>query len=309
MTSRERIEAAIHDEDVDRVPFTFWYHFPPEHAAGEPLVQAVCAFYDTYRPDLLKVMHDIPYPLPDGMGSLRSAEDWGRLVPLDPETGNFGCQLDALRSIRTHVGPDVPIADTVFNPAYYARELSGDTLTEQMRTHPDAVAAGMRVIGQTLQRYAAILSREGVYTYLAVSGAEPAFFSREIYQSYLAEVDVQILCGAASGHRIVHLHGERIYLDLLSPLCELADIVSWSVRLPNPTVQEVKAAGARCVMTGINEAAFTSMSPQEIRSEVDEMLVWTNGRHLVIAPGCSVPTEADPALLHAIAKAVTEGRG
>ncbi len=309
MTSRERIDAAIHDQDVDRIPYTFWYHFPPEQAAGEPLVEAVCTFYDTYRPDLLKVMHDIPYPLPDGFERLATAEDWERLSPLDPETGNFGCQLQALRAIRKHVGPDVPIADTVFNPAYYARELSGHTLDAQMQSHPEAIAAGMRIIAQTLQRYASVLSREDVYTYLAVSGAEPAFFSRDIYKDYLAELDLQILNSAQPGHRIVHLHGERIYLDLLAPLCNLADIVSWSVRLPNPTVQEVKAAGARCIMTGINEASFTSMSPAEIRHEVDEMLIWTNGRHLIIAPGCSVPTETPPELLHAIAASVTEGRG
>jgi uroporphyrinogen decarboxylase len=135
MTSRERIEQAIVGGQVDRLPYCFWYHFRTEawfpqalHAeyrapASDAVLQqyidgmsrATYEFWRRYQPDLLKVMHDIPYETPEGLPFVRTADDWAKLTPLEPDRGHFGAQIEMLRRLRAMVPDDVPIIETVFN--------------------------------------------------------------------------------------------------------------------------------------------------------------------------------------------------
>jgi hypothetical protein len=109
MTSRERIEQAIVGGEVDRLPYCFWYHFRTEpwfpqalHAeyrapASDAVLQqyidgmsrATYEFWRRYQPDLLKVMHDIPYETPEGLPFVRTADDWAKLTPLEPDRGTL----------------------------------------------------------------------------------------------------------------------------------------------------------------------------------------------------------------------------
>ena len=64
MNKIERVDAALRGETVDRVPLSFFYHFPEHQRAGHAMAQAHLDFYREADPDYLKVMNDNFYSPP-----------------------------------------------------------------------------------------------------------------------------------------------------------------------------------------------------------------------------------------------------
>ena len=52
--------------DVDRPPFSYWYHFGLEKEPPDRFAQTTLNFHQKFRTDLVKVMSDYPYPKPPG---------------------------------------------------------------------------------------------------------------------------------------------------------------------------------------------------------------------------------------------------
>ncbi len=60
------------------------------------------------------------------MTVVETPADWRKLSVLDPKTGNFGRQLEALTTILQGLGEDPPpVIDTVFNVFGYAQKVCG----------------------------------------------------------------------------------------------------------------------------------------------------------------------------------------
>ena len=110
MTKRERVRAALTGGDVDRLPIMFWHHFQP-HGSPQELADATLDFFGRHDLDIYKIMPDIPYPFP--RDSIRAADDWLFLSPLDVLEGNLGRMVTAKTS--AHVS-DVCAAR--FRPAH-----------------------------------------------------------------------------------------------------------------------------------------------------------------------------------------------
>jgi uroporphyrinogen decarboxylase len=58
-------------------------------------------------------------------------------------------------------------------------------------------------------------------------------------------------------------------------------------------------------MGGVNERRIGGATPEDVEREIADALQQTNGgRGLIVAPGCTVPTETPPANLDAFKQAV-----
>ena len=162
MTRTERVMAAVRGEPVDRLPICFWHHFQPA-GSGRRLAEASLRFFDeTFDLDIVKVMPDIPYPFP--RRSLKSADDWRLLEPIDPARSRFVQQrAEAVHVLRDELGFDTPIIVTLFSPLCEALYFAADrdeflrlaqespavvhealaTIAENLRAHiADVIAAG-----------------------------------------------------------------------------------------------------------------------------------------------------------------------
>ena len=62
MTPTERVDAVLSGRRPDRLPVSFWYHFPAEQAAGPMALQVHLDLLQRFGLDFLKVMNDNPYP-------------------------------------------------------------------------------------------------------------------------------------------------------------------------------------------------------------------------------------------------------
>jgi uroporphyrinogen decarboxylase len=317
MTSRERIEQAIVGGQVDRLPYCFWYHFRTEawfpqalHAeyrapASDAVLQqyidgmsrATYEFWRRYQPDLLKVMHDIPYETPEGLPFVRTADDWAKLTPLEPDRGHFGAQIEMLRRLRAMVPDDVPFIETVFNAFYYANKLCEGKLLEHLALAPDAVQKGLHTIQANLQLYAryALTVCDGIYYAVNGIGADAA--PRAVYAEYFAPLDRALLESVADGRfNVLHLHGYgELYADLLADAP--AAIVCWSDRSTTLSLAEGKRLFDCCVMGGLNELELPQMCRERVFQQAQDAVDSVGRRGFVLAPGCSVPTDISPEVL------------
>ena len=70
MNKIERIRTALEGKEVDRPPFSFWYHFGLQHTSGQKHAEAEIDFYSAYDLDFLKVMNDYPYTYPKSLQAI-----------------------------------------------------------------------------------------------------------------------------------------------------------------------------------------------------------------------------------------------
>lgn len=292
MTKRERIQAAIEGRRPDRTPYSLWYHFRLDPPAGDEMAEAELAFYRAYQPDLLKVMHDIPYEMPQGMPLIRSAEDWRKLPVLDGISGNFGRQLYTVNRIITEKGDDAPVIDTVFGVFSTAQKLCGKRTLEHLRSDPDSVHAGLRNIAESLSNYTrAVIEKGADGIYLAVSGCASDTMPEEEYRKNFLQYDQQVLNAAAKGTTsVLHHHGAGIYPEATLGLNGF-QIFSWSDRIDgNPGIREMRLKHTGCLMGGVDEVNFGSATADQVVQQAKEAIAASDGLGFILAPGCAVPT-------------------
>src|SRR5438067_5109072 len=122
MTKRERVWAAVHGEAVDRPPFFVWHHFRPRNVPHQ-LAQSTLDFFGRFDLDVYKIMPDMPYPFPQS--SIREADDWDLVAPLEPDASNLGRMVQTTSLVRDAVGSDTPVVVTVYSPITEARRFAG----------------------------------------------------------------------------------------------------------------------------------------------------------------------------------------
>ena len=150
----ERVDRVLRGEAVDRPPLSLWYHFGVQHAGGERLASLALEVFRHYGFDLLKVMNDYFYPMPEGIEAVRDASDLRRIVRFDVERSPWREQLAALRILADELEGEAYFLDTVFDPwQTLRRSLAGEHVGRLMEEEPDGVLAALEAITENLVDY------------------------------------------------------------------------------------------------------------------------------------------------------------
>ncbi len=322
MTKRERIEAAVHGQSVDRVPISFWRHFPDAEMRAETLAETLAAFQRRHDLDFVKMMPNACYATedwgceieyqdnPNGARSVtkrvvHESADWGRIRPLDPRAGALGREVRCVSLLRKAVGDDVPIVQTVFSPLSIAYKLGGERTLEDIRRPPAALHTALQAIAETMRgfvRAALQAGADGIF--FATQLASEKFCSAGKYREFGRPYDLQVLDGVeASTFSILHIHGADIFFDLVADYPVHA--VNWHDRRVPPTLGEARERYARCFVGGLNETETLPHGPaSRVREEVREAIQQVKGCGLVVGPGCVFPLHTPEAHLEAARRAV-----
>jgi uroporphyrinogen decarboxylase len=258
MNHLERLQACIGGGPIDRPPVALWRHFPVDDQTPQSLAAAVLAFQRTYDFDLVKLTPASSFCLKDWgvqdewRGSTEGTreytqpvivrpEDWERLPVLDPFKGHLGEQLTCLRLLIEELGPQVPVLQTVFNPLAQAKNLAGkNRLLVHLRSHPDLVHAGLKIIAETTRRFIEEASKTGIAgLFYAAQHAQLGLLSIDEYQSFGTFYDLQLLEASQDlWLNMLHLHGEEIMFDQLSnyPVA----VINWHDRDTYPSLKEAR---------------------------------------------------------------------
>jgi uroporphyrinogen decarboxylase len=305
MTKIERVRATLADKPVDRPPFSIWYHFGNQHASPERTAQVHLEFFEAYDLDLLKVMNDYDYPMPEGMDVMATPDDLKRLGPLDLTRTPMGRQLQAVELIAGSLRGKALFVDTVFNAwNTVRRNLVKEAMGSLMAEHPEALEAALQIVNDNLIRYAlASLERGAAGIFLSVPASAESL-TLEQYARFMRPFDLQLL-NAIRGRgecHIVHAHGERLYLDRI--LEYPAHVLSWADLNGGPSIAELRRRTALTLMAGLDHIKFPYVSARVIRDQVRASRSQAGNTRFILAPGCSVATYSFPPLIRAARDAV-----
>ena len=307
MTKIERMRSTLAGKPVDRPPFTIWYHFGNQHASPERTAEVHLEFFEAYDLDLLKVMNDYDYPMPEGLEVMATPDDLKRLASLDMTRTPLGHQLRAVELISKALKGKVLVVDTVFNAwNTVRRNLVKEAMEPLMVKHPLALEAALRVVNDNLIQYAlASLERGADGIFLSVPASAESV-KPEQYARFMRPFDLELL-NAIQGKgkcHILHAHGERLYLDQL--LDYPVHALSWADLNGGPSIAEARQRTSLTLMAGLDHIKFPYVSTRLIRDQVKTARTQAGDTKFILAPGCSVPTYSFPPLIKAARNAARE---
>lgn len=318
MNHRERLEACLSEERMDRPPVALWRHFPVDDQSPDSLAEATINFQKTFDFDLVKVTPASSFCIKDWgvrdewrgssegtrvyqVRAIQHPEDWLKLPVLDPRNGYLGDQLACLRSIQSELGEEVPIIQTIFNPVSQAKYLAGnDLFLVHMRQFPEAVHAGLATITTSTQRFIEAITEIGISgIFYAVQHAQFGLLSREEYLEFGKAYDLQVLKpGEKLWLNMLHLHGEHVMFDIVAdyPI----DIINWHDQDTFPSLAEAKDRYSGVVCGGLKrERTMVLGTPEMVKSEARAAIEATSGERFILGTGCVVPITAPRANLMA----------
>lgn len=309
MNKIERVMRALKGEDVDRPPFSFWYHFGLQHMPGREHARAELDFYRAYDLDFLKVMSDYPYPLPDGLVAVETEADWKRIEPIDPHDSCWSPQLSALEMIGDAIGKEALYIETVFSAWTTARRLARSGALPAARERcGEALLAALDAIATSLAGYATEALRRGAAgIFLSLGAASQDVMTSAEYQTWGLPFDLKVLEAVRDApFNVLHIHGKRIHFDSVTGFPAAA--LNWSHFATAPSLLEGKKRSGKTVLGGIDEAVASHVSAPEIAAQVADTISQVGTAGLIVTPGCSVPTDTRELSLRAIKGAVELAR-
>jgi uroporphyrinogen decarboxylase len=181
--------------------------------------------------------------------------------------------------------------------------LSGATL---IQTHEPALPAALdRLADDVIVFGQACLDAGTDGFFFATQFAASATLPPGEYERWGVPFDVRVLNALRprSWGLILHLHGDEPQFDLSDR--HPADAVNWHARETTPSLSQGLAATRRGLVGGIARMGSIVSGPAgALIAEARDAIAQTQGRRLVVAPGCVVPTTAPDDHLTALRRAV-----
>lgn len=322
ITHKERLQAAIRGEVVDRPPVALWRHFPVDDQSPELLAEAHLYYQENYDFDLVKVTPASSFCLKDwGVedewvgdteGTRRytkrvifSPRDWESLCVLEPSSPNLAGQLECLRYIRAALSPDTPLLQTIFSPLAQAKNLAGnDVLLEHLRHHPSAVMKGLKTIAETTRRFLEASLATGIDgIFYAIQHAQRQFLSFEEYKVFGLIFDRETIEPAQSlWCNMLHLHGQEVHFQLANELP--FQIVNWHDRESYPSLTEAQHLFRGVMCGGMRQDTLVYQDRAHVQNEAADALEQTGGKRFMLGIGCVVPIIASHGNILAARKSV-----
>jgi len=329
MNKKERVDAALRGDQVDRIPASMWGHDFEREWSAPSLAEAMVENFTRYDWDYMKVNPRACYHV-EGWGvkvkpsgekykapifedtPIKNSSDWKRIRPLEPDHGALGEQLRALQLINHSIGFDAYFVQTIFCPLGVAKYLAGnksEPVLQTLREDRAAMHAALRVITETFTAYAIACMEQGASgIFYATNGwASESMLTADQYREFGEQYDLEFLDAIKSRSKfnILHNCGTHIYFDQIAAYPVQAvnrDVAAEG----NPDLGTGKMRSGKAVMGGISQkTTLKNGTPEQVREEVARAIELTGGTHFLLAPGCSIPPETPARNLEAIRRALS----
>lgn len=304
MTKRERLEATVAGQPVDRLVVALWRHWPGDDQRAVGLARATLDFQHTYDFDFVKCMPSSNYCIADwgaeswwvgndegtrtwGPRVIQQPQDWTELQVLDPYQGMLAEACRALDMIGQGLEKGTPFIQTIFNPLAQAKNLTGERLLPHLRQHPDALKAGLETIAESTIRFVEAARGTGIAgIFLALQHATYDLLSEAEYREFGRPYDLRVL-EATEGlwFNLLHLHGDHIMFDLVADYPVQA--INWHDRETAPSLGEALPRFPGALVGGLHRIdTMLRGTPEQVRAEVQTAIEETAGQRLIIGTGC-----------------------
>lgn len=309
MSKRELVLNAFNNQEVERVPVGFWFHFAADafFDSSEETVKRNIAghqkYVDEFHPDFLKLMSDGFFGYPnEAVKSIKTAADLDRIEKEDAGKWIQG-QVDLVRELTGRFQKEVASFYNIFAPATYLSlllEAAGNELTvaQLARENPKGLARVLDLIAKDV----ALLSRRVI----AEGGADGIYLSvrnidgvgKEDYLNVIAPSELAVLqnANAVSCYNILHICGYEGHRNDLSTYVDYpARIVNWAVTVENVSLSEGKKLfGGKAVIGGFNntmDGVLYKGSKEEIEAETTRLIADAGTTGVILGADCTIPSD------------------
>src|SRR5512133_459938 len=289
-THKERIQACLDNQTLDRPPVALWRHFPVDDQDPKSLAEATLQFQRTYDFDLVKVTPASSFCMKDwGVEDewrghtegtrqytkriIHDPRDWESLPALDPTAPHLAGQLACLRFLRAELSPETPLLQTIFSPLAQAKNLAGgDTLIAHLRLYPEAVLKGLATIAETTRRFVEACLDTGIDgIFYAIQHAQANLLALEEYRTFGLPSDEKVLEPAQElWCNLLHLHGHNVYFSLLDSL--KFQIVNWHDRETFPSLTEAQNLFSGVVCGGMRQDTLVYGDQTQVLNEAADAI-------------------------------------
>ena len=206
MTKRERVQKCLDREEHDRVPGSFWHHFPEGKWFSDAAVKAHLDFYRAANLDFMKIMEEIRCSF-----DITSPNDWTHYIPPRRDAPEKKAQLEIIKRISDEIGDECMVFTTVFDPLRTVGIVMGYELIEaHIRENRAAVSTAFMAMAESISEYAAdCISAGADGIFFSSKGAEKGRFNAEDFEGAVLSPD-SFICKAIyerSKYTLLHICG------------------------------------------------------------------------------------------------------
>ena len=298
MNKIQRMRTVLDGNIPDRIPASFWFHFPKNQAHGKDAVKAHLDYYHQVNPDFLKIMNEHHYRVST---PIRNPSDWRKLKPASLNSAFYQDQLDEIKMITDELGGECLTAITIFNPYASGNHASNKLVTEHLKSDPQAVHLGLETIAESLAEFAlACLEAGADGIYFAAQGGEADRFEEQIFLEHIKQHDLTVLNAVKdqSDFNILHICGSKVRLHLY---CNYpGNVINWAAADQNNIpLAAGKKLFHRPVLGGMDHrGVIVDGSPEEIRQNIFAIIKDFGTQGLILGADCTLPTDIDRENIH-----------
>lgn len=328
-SKRDRLEALMNGESADRPPVAVWHHFLKEETDADAFVKATADFQEMYDWDLIKLNpravcftetwgNRYDYSEYIGYGPkcvehiLTTSADLEKITRKKIRGGPLGEQIQIVKKLRSLVGDEIPIIQTIYSPLAVVLNLTGKRMVGRyrpapreespvvqfIREEPKLLQSALSAMADTIADYVKELLDAGAdglfYTPLGL--AREGYLTQEERVKYLKEYDLRILEAVGGAFTILHTCGIHAHPDFFSDYP--VHVLHWAESAPgNPSLGSAPVwLKKKAVMGGVDERLFGQgvNSPRLIREAAENAVRRHRHQPFFLAPECSVSPESAP---------------
>jgi uroporphyrinogen decarboxylase len=329
MNKWERVEAALHGAEVDRVPISLWKHYHLQDRAPGQLAEVNIVLHRQFDTDLIKLTPSGLYPIQDWGATIQFgrdddflplavspvialADDWETLPRLDVNKGALRRELEMIHHVATGLDGSAPFMMTLFSPLTIAYKLCGDKISgervvDYIRQSPRQLHAGLAVIRDVVIDYAAACLEAGASGFFfATQMATGDLMTRQEFQEFGVAFDLQVLESLVGKSWITMLHvcKQNLMFDLVADYP--VDVINWAARTSGTTLAEARQMTGSALAGGLSLETLLNGTEKDVLAEAREAIVQAGRRGFILAPDCVIRGPSPDANLAAARRAVEE---
>jgi uroporphyrinogen decarboxylase len=338
LSKRERVDAALRGEALDRVPVSAWRHFIPDETEIDSLARTSLKYFREFDWDWLKINPPATYYAEawgnrynnrryDGVyprlskGPVRSPADLEKIQEISPTSGVFARQLSLVRQIKSGMG-GAHCLQTVFSPlsvlaiiAARPKTFTSDAIVQaqaeavrrMIRENPQGAHAALHNIAATLAKYAVALVETGAsgLFFAIVKLARQGVLTLTEFEEFGRPYDLQVLQAVQGApFNLLHICGPSVYFDAV--LDYPVHAINWAaVGQRNPGLGEAAKRTGLALVGGMDEeGVLQTGTPAEVTQAALAAIQTAGGRKFLLTPGCGTSMYVSPDNLRAMRQAV-----
>lgn len=287
---------------------SMWRHFLDREKTSEELTSSMIAWQQKWNWDFLKINPAACYHVldwgveyeffTDGRREpqlrrpvVMTADDVRKITKLDVTHGALGDQLQVIRNLRSHFGPELLMYETIFSPIEIAHRLMAgrNSLVELRDQSPADLHRLLATIAEVFQDFAAQCVGAGANgVFFATKWACADSMSWNQYEEFGKRYELPILQAVQNtgGSVILHVCGERTHLrEMYDYPVDAISFDFFAEEAPLP--QEVMDKSGKLVMGGIDP----HRAMQDIESVFEDCRIYLNLPRWIAAPSCVLPDD------------------